>query len=80
MTAESKGSAGGAPAEGNAAGHRARVGVECPLCQWRQFLEINFDQTQMDAKSNQEIVRQLQEWLRSRCPDHLGPFLEMSKN
>jgi hypothetical protein len=27
-----------------------------------------------------EIQRQLQEWLRSRCPDHLGAIMEKMKN
>jgi hypothetical protein len=45
--------------------HRGLVGVECPQCHWKQFMELGLE---------------LQEWLRSRCPDHLGAILEKMKN
>jgi hypothetical protein len=27
-----------------------------------------------------ELRQHLEAWLATRCPDHLGPILEMSKN
>ena len=60
--------------------HRAQVGVECPRCHWKQFMELSLDQAIMDTPVASEIQRQLQEWLRSRCPDHLGALLQKMKN
>lgn len=60
--------------------HRAQVGVECPQCHWRQFVELSLDQTIMDAPVAMEIQRELQEWLRSRCPDHLGSIMKKMRN
>jgi len=60
--------------------HRGLVGVECPQCHWKHFMELGLDQAIMDSPAAQEIQHQLQEWLRSRCPDHLGAILEKMKN
>ena len=60
--------------------HRAQMGVECPQCHWRQFIELGLDQAIMDSPVAREIHRELQEWLRSRCPDHLGAIMEHMKN
>jgi len=60
--------------------HRAQVGVECPQCHWRQFVEVNLDKVVADSPYGREIQAHIQEWLRSRCPDHLGTFLKYSKN
>jgi hypothetical protein len=43
-------------------------------------MELGFDQAIMDTPLAREIQRQLQEWLRSRCPDHLGAIMETMKN
>jgi len=59
---------------------RGLVGVECPQCHWKQFMELGFDQAIMDSPAAREIQHQLEEWLRSRCPDHLGAILETMKN
>jgi len=56
------------------------MGVECPQCHWRQFVELSLDQGIMASPEAKEIQRQLQEWLRSRCPDHLNLILEKMKN
>ncbi len=58
--------------------HRAQVPVQCPVCSWRHFMEIEADIT--DTKGGQELRKHLEAWIASRCPDHLGPILEMSKN
>ena len=34
----------------------------------------------MDVQAGRELRKHLEEWIASRCPDHLGPILEMSKN
>jgi hypothetical protein len=60
--------------------HRAHLGVECPQCHWRHFVEVNLDQSLADGPYGKEIQAHIQEWLRSRCPDHLGTFLKFSKN
>jgi hypothetical protein len=60
--------------------HRTQVPVECPACHWRQFVEVNLDHSLLDSPQAREIQGHLEEWLRSRCPDHLGPILEFSKN
>lgn len=59
---------------------RAQVGVECPRCHWRQFLEVNVEESLLKSPYAQEIQQHLEEWLASRCPDHLGPILEVSGN
>jgi DNA-directed RNA polymerase subunit RPC12/RpoP len=60
--------------------HRAQLGVECPQCHWRHFVEVNLDGALADGSCGREIQAAIQEWLRSRCPDHLWTFLELSKN
>jgi hypothetical protein len=58
--------------------HRAQVPVECPVCKWRHFLEIEVEDRDLTAGS--EVRKHLEAWIASRCPDHLGPIFEMSKN
>ena len=60
--------------------HRAQVAVECPQCHWRHFVEGNLDLSLADGPYGKEIQVHIQEWLRSRCPNHLGTFLKFSKN
>jgi len=43
-------------------------------------MELGFEEAIMDSPAAREIQRQLQEWLRSRCPDHLGAIMEKMKN
>jgi hypothetical protein len=43
-------------------------------------MEVNLDKTAADKAYGREIQALIQEWLRTRCPDHLGTFLEISKN
>jgi hypothetical protein len=59
---------------------RTQVGVECPQCHWRQFMEIEVDSRLLESPIAVEIWHHLEQWLKSRCPDHLGPMLEHSKN
>jgi hypothetical protein len=54
------------------------VPVQCPVCNWRHFLEVEIDDWDLTVGS--EVRRHLEAWIASRCPDHLGPILEMSKN
>jgi len=58
--------------------HRAQVPVQCPVCNWRHFMEIEAEE--MDLVAGRELRKHLEAWIASRCPDHLGPILEMSKN
>jgi hypothetical protein len=60
--------------------HPTRVPVECPICHWRHFLEIGMDETMLNTPAAAEIHAQLAAWLASRCPEHLGPIMKMSKN
>ena len=59
---------------------RAQVGVECPKCQRRQFMEVEIDPGLMNSPVAREILAHLQEWMLSRCPDHLGEFLNSTRN
>ena len=59
---------------------RAQVGVECPKCQRRQFMEVEIDTRLMTSPLAREIRGHLEEWMLSRCPDHLGDILNLSKN
>ena len=59
---------------------RAQVGVECPKCQRRQFMEVEIDPRLMNSPVAREILAHLQEWMLSRCPDHLGEFLNSTRN
>ena len=43
-------------------------------------MELGLDTAIMDSPAAREIQRQLEEWLRSRCPDHLGAMMEKMKN
>jgi hypothetical protein len=60
--------------------HPTRIPVECPICHWRHFLEIGMDGTMLNTPAAAEIRAQLAAWLASRCPEHLGPIMKMSKN
>ena len=60
--------------------HRAQVGIECPTCHVRQFMEIQMDNPVSNSHAAEEIHRQLEAWIASRCPDHLGPILKTSMN
>ncbi len=60
--------------------HRAQVGVECPTCHSKQFVEIQLDRPVTNFPAADEIRRQLEAWIASRCPDHLGPILKTSMN
>jgi hypothetical protein len=35
---------------------------------------------EFDMAAGAEMRKHLEAWIASRCPDHLGPILEMSKN
>jgi hypothetical protein len=58
--------------------HRAQVPVKCPVCNWRHSLQVEIEDSDLAGRS--EIRKHLEAWIASRCPDHLGPILEMSKN
>lgn len=60
--------------------HRAQVGIECPTCHLRQFVEVQLENPLSDSPMAEFIRAQLAAWLASRCPDHLVPILEQSKN
>ena len=60
--------------------HMAHVGVECPRCRWRQFVEVHLDKPQMDSPMAREIREQLEAWMASHCPDHLNAISALSKN
>lgn len=60
--------------------HHAQVGVECPQCHWKQFVEVQLEQPRMDHPLALEIRRQLEAWMASRCPDHLNAISMLSKN
>lgn len=60
--------------------HRAHVSVECPTCHVTQFMEVQLDSPVNNSPAVDEIRRQLESWIASRCPDHLGPVLKSSMN
>ena len=60
--------------------HLAQVGVICPRCHFRQFVEVEFDQPALNAPMVLEIRAQLEAWMASRCPEHLRPIHRASKN
>ncbi|HET7212768.1 MAG TPA: hypothetical protein VFL79_04220 [Terriglobia bacterium] len=60
--------------------HRAQVGIECPTCHARQFMEIQLESPVSNSRFADEIRQQLELWIASRCPDHLGPVLKTSMN
>lgn len=68
------------PAGGAAIAHRAHIGVECPQCHWKQFVEVQLEKPQMNHPLAIEIRRQLEAWMASRCPDHLNAISALSKN
>jgi hypothetical protein len=62
--------------------HRAHVGVECPQCHFRQFMEVESDLVGalQDSKVTRTIYAELQAWMISRCPDHLRAIAAVSRN
>ena len=59
---------------------RAQVGVECPQCHCKQFMEMEVESELLKSPIAKEIKAHLEAWLASRCPDHLGIIARMSKN
>ncbi|MGO9273934.1 MAG: hypothetical protein ACLQOO_27465 [Terriglobia bacterium] len=59
---------------------RAQVPVECPQCHWKHFVEMEIDQRMIRSPLYAKIQKELEEWIRSRCPDHLGVIAGFSKN
>ena len=59
---------------------RTQVNIQCPLCHGRQFLEIEVEEKLLKSPLAREIQGHLEAWLASRCPDHLGAILNVSKN
>jgi hypothetical protein len=41
-------------------------------------LEIGVEER--NSAAGAELRKHLEAWIATRCPDHLGPILEMSKN
>jgi hypothetical protein len=60
--------------------HRAQLGVECPQCHFRQFVEVEFDKPELNPPLVAEIQAQLQAWMASHCPNHLTSILGRTKN
>ena len=58
----------------------AHVPVECPQCHWKHFVEVEIDQGMIQSPLYAKIQQELEEWLRSRCPAHLGVIAGLSKN
>ncbi len=58
----------------------SRVPVECPVCHFRYFQEISLDDAMINSPAAEVIRAQLAAWLASRCPEHLGPIMKMSRN
>ncbi len=70
----------GRPSEPEYTFHRAQVGVECPLCHWKSFQEIQLEQPISESPVAMEIRKHLEAWLGTHCPDHLGAIAQISKN
>lgn len=62
--------------------HRAQVGVECPQCHFKHFMEVDFDREKelRNSPLALEIRAQLEAWMVSRCPDHLGVISQLARN
>lgn len=43
-------------------------------------MEVEIDPQIINSPLAREIQAHLQEWVLSRCPDHLGEFLKTSRN
>jgi hypothetical protein len=60
---------------------RTQIGVECPECHWRQFMEVEIEDSILKSSPlRQEIKNHLESWMKTHCPDHLNIVAEMSKN
>lgn len=60
--------------------HRAHLGVECPSCHWKQFVEVGLDKTELNSPMAREIYGHLAAWMASHCPDHLNMISAMRRN
>ncbi len=43
-------------------------------------MEVEIEPLLADSPLAREIQKHLEEWMLSRCPDHLGEFLKTSRN
>ncbi len=60
--------------------HRAQVGIECPRCHNQQFMELQLEIPEQLWPVAREVRQHLEEWIASRCPNHLAPILKAAKN
>ncbi len=60
--------------------HRTQLGVECPQCHFRQLVEVEMDNPELNRSLVTEIREELQAWMASRCPEHLTSLLPRMKN
>jgi hypothetical protein len=60
--------------------HLTQVGVVCPRCHFRQFVEVEFDKPVTSAPMVQEIRAQLEAWMATHCPEHLRAIPQASRN
>lgn len=68
------------PAENKPVVHRAQLGIECPQCHWRQFVEIHLEEPLVNSPMAFEMRHHLEAWMASHCPDHLNAISKLSKN
>lgn len=59
---------------------RTQVGIECPECHWKRFVEVEIEESLLSSPLYKEIKEHLESWMKSQCPDHLGLIANMSKN
>jgi hypothetical protein len=57
---------------------RAQIPVQCPVCNWQHFVEAEVEE--QDLKIGAELRKHLEAWIATRCPDHLLPIMELSRN
>ena len=43
-------------------------------------MEVEIEEQLLNSALYKEIKGHLEEWLKSRCPDHLGEIVKLSKN
>lgn len=66
--------------EENPLAHNTQMGVECPQCHIRQFVEIHLENPAGGFALARELRAQLEAWMASRCPDHLNVLTQYSRN
>ena len=67
---------------GTPVNYRARIGVECPQCHFKQLVAVDSEivGTLLDSQAAKRVHAELVAWMGTHCPEHLRSISLLSRN